>query len=89
MKVYDIILAFIRALVVLDLIRELSNFVFIGVRLSAVLDVTRSQPYRVAETINLVSPVIGMITSLIIFAASRPIAEFDSKLATAEERNRV
>ncbi len=84
MKVYDIVLAFIRALVVLDLIRELSSFVFIGVRLSAVLDVTHYQAYRVGETMNLVSPVIGMITSLIIFAASRPIAEFAAKLATAE-----
>jgi hypothetical protein len=83
-KVYDIILAFIRALVVLDLIRELTNFVYLGVRFSTVIGVSHYAVTRVTEATNFISPVLGMIMSLVIFAASRPIAEFSSKFATAE-----
>ena len=81
MKVYDIVLAYIRAVVVLDLIRELATFAYLGVRYSVVMPIDQYPPARVAEGVGFLSPTIGMIVSLVILAASRPIARFAAKFA--------
>jgi hypothetical protein len=81
MKVYDVVLAWIRALVVLDLIRELSTFGYLSVRVLAFLRFWQYPATRTELLADFASPAIGIVVSLIIFAASRPIARFAARFA--------
>jgi hypothetical protein len=86
MKVYDITLAFIRAIVALDLIRETATVVSYLLRSAYILAAEPNSAYlRRVENGSLIAPVFAIVVSLIILAASRPIARFASALAAATD----
>jgi hypothetical protein len=86
MKVFDIVLAVIRGVLVMDLIREVWVMAF-GLFNVAMLTWNSPLPAatRPLQFTTWVGSVGSIVGSLIILAASRPIARFASKLADASD----
>ena len=82
MKVYDITLALIRALVAFDLIRETGTLLFAVLRMSFLLS---SPNLRAVEMASVGSAVFSILTLLVIWAASRPIARFAARFAKSAD----
>lgn len=86
MKVYDIALMLIRALMALDVIREIVNLVYDVVRGFLVVLAAGSTNYmKVVEGTAAISPAIGLVVSLFILAFSKKIARFAAKFAGAQD----
>ena len=83
MKVYDIILAFVRATVVLSLIREVASVASLSIRALALINYWRFPATRAELFSDFASPVIGIIVSFLILAASRPIARFAANITAS------
>jgi hypothetical protein len=81
MKVYDIALALIRTLVALDLIRQAGDLVFAAFRTA--LDLSSADHLRPGELASIMQAGFAILVLLIVWAVSRPIAAFASKLAPA------
>ena len=82
MRVYDIALAFVRALVAMDFIRGLADIVYTGVRFTFLMPGASGSPWLTnVELSSWLSPIYALITAAILLAASRPIARFAAKFA--------
>ncbi|HEY1427605.1 MAG TPA: hypothetical protein VGF50_13110 [Caulobacteraceae bacterium] len=83
MKVYDIALMLIRAVIALDLIREVVSLAYDVVRGALVVAAAGDTSYmKVVEGTTAVSPIIGIVVSILILANSKRIARFAAKFAT-------
>ena len=83
MKVYDILLAFVRATVVLNVIREVANMAYLSVRALALINFWRYPGTRAEVFSDFASPVIGIVVSFLILAASRRIARFAANVTAS------
>lgn len=84
MKVYYIALMLIRALIALDLIREAVALAYDIVRGSLVVAAAGDSNYmKVVEGTATVSPVIGIVVSILILANSKRIARFAARFASS------
>jgi hypothetical protein len=81
-KVYDIALMLIRALIALDLIREVVSLAYDLVRGAMVVAAAGDTRYmQVVEGTTIASPVIGIAVSLLILLNSKRIARFAAKFS--------
>lgn len=86
MKIYDIALMFIRALMALDVIREIVSLLYDVVRGYLVVLAAGSTNYmKVVEGTEVISPIIGLVVSLLILAFSKSIAHFAAKFAGPQD----
>ena len=84
MRVYDIALMLVRALVAMDLIRAGLNVIYTALRYAFLMDAAygRMAAGTAVELSTWLSPIYGFVSALLLLAASKPIARFASKLAT-------
>ncbi|HEX3918506.1 MAG TPA: hypothetical protein VHW60_14310 [Caulobacteraceae bacterium] len=83
MRVYDIALAMIRALVAMDFIRGLADIVYTGIRFSYLnAGASGSAWLSKVELSTWLSPAYSVTMAVVLFAFSKRIASFASKLAS-------
>ncbi len=84
MQVFDIVLAGIRALVVIDVVKGVWALLFAAVQATLMVSFAHVGPVmRPFEIAALGAPLGSIVIALIILAASRPIARFACRLAGA------
>jgi hypothetical protein len=83
MRVYDIALAVVRALVAMDFIRAGGETVLTAIRFAYLIPSTGESVWlNKVELSSWLTPIYLFIIAAVLLAASRPIARFASKLAT-------
>jgi hypothetical protein len=82
MRVYDIALMLVRALVAMDLIRGGLDFAYTGIRFAFLItSVNGSSWLTKVEVSSWLGPIFSIISAVVLLAASRPIARFASRFA--------
>lgn len=86
MKVYDVALMLIRALMALDIIREVVSLVYDIVRSSLVVLAGGGSTYlKVVEGTTIASPIIGLAVTFTILANAKRIARFAARLSAPDD----
>jgi cytochrome c biogenesis protein CcdA len=86
MRVYDIALMLVRALVAMDVIRSALNVVYTGIHFAFLIDNARDSVWLTkVELSTWFSPIYGFVAALVLYACSKPIARFASKLAASTD----
>ncbi|HEY1750349.1 MAG TPA: hypothetical protein VGG29_03750 [Caulobacteraceae bacterium] len=86
MRVYDIALMLVRALVAMDLIRAGLDIVYTGLRFAFLAPSAQGSEWLTkVELSSWLGPVYGLVAALVLYAAARPIARFASKLAASTD----
>jgi len=86
MKVYDIVLAFIRGIIALDIIREIVSLGYELVRGFLVVTAAGGTNYiKVVEGTTMLSPIIGLVVSVAILGNAKRLARFAAKLAAEHD----
>lgn len=90
MRVYDIVLAFIRMLVALDFIRYVARLIMNGLYSYAEASVTRdiTPLMEVRWVYSLADDIVGMIVTFAILLLAKPIARFAAKLSSTADTAR-
>jgi len=86
MRVYDIALMLVRALVAMDLIRAGLDVIYTAVRFTFLINSAAYSAWLTKVEISTwLSPIYSFVAALVLYAAARPIARFASRLAASTD----
>ena len=86
MRVYDIALMLVRAMVAIALIRAGLDVIYTALRFAFLIGSAQESAWLTKVEISTwFSPVYSFVSALVLFAASKPIARFASKLAASTD----
>jgi cytochrome c biogenesis protein CcdA len=86
MRVYDIALMLVRALVAMDLIRAGLNVIYTGLHFAFLIGSAQDNVWLTrVELSTWFSPVYGFASALVLYACAKPIARFASRLAASTD----
>lgn len=82
MKVYDIALMLVRALVAMDLIRAALDILYTAIRFTFLMPSAYGSVWlSKVEISSWLGPVFGFVSAIILYLLARPIARFAARLA--------
>lgn len=82
MRVYDIALMLVRALVAMDLIRSGLDVLYTALRFTFLIDSARSSEWLTkVELSSWLSPAYAFASAVVLYACAKPIARFAARLA--------
>jgi hypothetical protein len=87
MRVYDIAVMLFRAWGAIELIRAVADFIYVFVRITAVVGSTPnlSTVTTASELAGMLVPILTAIMGLIYLVASKPLARFASRFAAVSD----
>ncbi|HEY2707611.1 MAG TPA: hypothetical protein VGI95_06115 [Caulobacteraceae bacterium] len=86
MRVYDIALMLVRVLVAMDLIRAALDVGYTAIRYTFLINSAASSEWLTkVELSSWLSPIYAFVSALVLYAASKPIARFASRLAASTD----
>jgi hypothetical protein len=86
MRVYDIALMLVRALVAMDLIRAALDVGYTAIRYTFLINSAAGSEWLTkVELSSWLSPIYAFVSALVLYAASKPIARFASRLAASTD----
>jgi hypothetical protein len=86
MRVYDIALMLVRAMVAMDLVRAAVDVIYTGLRFTFLIGSAHDSVWLTkVEMSSWLSPVYSFVAAIVLYACSKPIARFASKLAASTD----
>jgi hypothetical protein len=86
MRVYDIALMLVRALVAMDLIRAVLSIIYTAIHFAFLMPSAQGSEWLTkVEVSSWLSPIYSFVAALVLYAAAKPIARFASKLAASTD----
>jgi len=85
MRVYDIALMLVRALVAIDVVRAGLDFVYTAMRYAFLIDSVYGEYSRRYELSTWLSPVYNLMAALLMYALSKPIARSAALLSASSD----
>jgi|HubBroStandDraft_5_1064220.scaffolds.fasta_scaffold572005_2 hypothetical protein len=86
MRVYDIALMLVRALVAMDLIRAGLDVIYTALRFTFLIGSAQHDVWLTkVELSSWLGPVYAFVSAVVLYACAKPIARFASRLAASTD----